>query len=370
MDDQTRNPDFELAEREQEIFRRVVDAYIETGEPLGSRSLSRQLTESLSAASVRNVMADLEHLGLIFAPHTSAGRLPTEAGLRFFVDSFMEFGAPDTSDRREIETQLDRAASSPSLDTMLTEASDFLSGVAGGAGLVLVGKRDVRVRHVEFVLLEKTRALGILVGDDGSVENRVLDLAPGTTASQLTAAANWLNAHVAGRTLSEAQKAIAALREQTRAELDTLAAALVDKGLATWVKGDDDAPGSGQPSAGQLIVRGRSRLLEDVRASKDLERARLLFDDLETKNDILSLLNQAEEGEGVRIFIGSENKLFSLSGSSVVVAPYKDADQNIVGAVGVIGPTRLNYRRIVPVVDYTAQTLSRLLQTRLGSARG
>ncbi|MEM1366258.1 MAG: heat-inducible transcriptional repressor HrcA [Pseudomonadota bacterium] len=362
MTDQPATNPIELADREQEIFRRVVEAYIETGEPLGSRSLSRQLTESLSAASVRNVMADLEHLGLIFAPHTSAGRLPTEAGLRFFVDSFMEFGAPETSDRREIEAQLDKAATSPSMDTMLTEASDFLSGVAGGAGLVLVGKRDMRVRHVEFVLLEKTRALGILVGEDGSVENRVLDLEPGTTASQLTAAGNWLNAHVAGRTLSEARQTIANLRAQTRAELDDLAGALVDKGFATWVKGDG---GSADQSAGQLIVRGRSRLLEDVRASEDLERARLLFDDLETKNDILSLLGQAEAGEGVRIFIGSENKLFSLSGSSVVVAPYKDAEQKIVGAVGVIGPTRLNYRRIVPVVDYTAQTLSRLMQTRL-----
>ncbi|MEO0495860.1 MAG: heat-inducible transcriptional repressor HrcA [Pseudomonadota bacterium] len=366
MTEKSDNSHIELADREQEIFRRVVEAYIETGEPLGSRSLSRQLTENLSAASVRNVMADLEYLGLIFAPHTSAGRLPTEAGLRFFVDSFMEFGAPETNDRREIEAQLDRAASSPSMDTMLTEASEFLSGVAGGAGLVLVGKRDVRVRHVEFVPLEKTRALGILVGEDGSVENRVLDLAPGTTPSQLTAAGNWLNAHVAGRTLSEARQTIANLRAQTRAELDELAAALVEKGIATWVRGDDANSDQSHGSAGQLIVRGRSRLLEDVRAAEDLDRARLLFDDLEAKNDILSLLGQAEAGEGVRIFIGSENKLFSLSGSSVVMAPYKDAEQKIVGAVGVIGPTRLNYRRIVPVVDYTAQTLSRLMQARLG----
>lgn len=353
----------DLADREQDIFRRVVEAYIETGEPLGSRSLSKQLTQSLSPASVRNVMADLEQLGLIFSPHTSAGRMPTEAGLRFFVDSFMEFGAPDQSDKDEIERQLasSNSVGGGSVDNMLTEASEFLSGIAGGAGLVLVGKKDLRIKHVEFVPLEKTRALAILVGEDETVENRVLELPPGTTASQLTSAANWLNAHVAGRTLAEATRTITDLREKTKSELDELASTMVDAGIATWA-----GSGSNSGGASQLIVRGRSRLLEDVKAAADLDRARMLFDDLEAKNDILSLLDQAEGGEGVRIFIGSENKLFSLSGSSVVLAPYSDADNQVVGAIGVIGPTRLNYRRIVPVVDYTAQMVGRMMKRHLG----
>ena len=343
-----------LDERSREIFRTVVETYLETGEPLGSRNLSRQLSIALSPASIRNVMSDLEHLGLIYAPHVSAGRLPTEQGLRYFVDGFMEIGNLTAQERSGIDAKVQDAAQGETVDSMLTQASQLLSGLTQGAGLVIAGKADVRLKHIEFVRLEATKALVVMVGENGNVENRILDLPPGLSASTLVEASNYLNAHIAGRTLSEARTAIAARLLSAKSELDELSKTLVDQGLATWA----GATSNNQP---QLIVRGRSNLLESMTAHEDLTRLRHLFDELETKEGLMQLLDLAEEGEGVKIFIGSENKLFSLSGSSVVVAPYRDSDQRIIGAVGVIGPTRLNYARIVPMVDYTAQVVSRIL---------
>ena len=343
-----------LDDRSRAIFRHIVETYLETGEPLGSRNLARQLAISLSPASIRNVMSDLEHLGLIYAPHISAGRLPTETGLRYFVDGFLEIGDLTRDERSNIEAQVKAAAVDKTVDSMLTEASQLLSGLTQGAGLVIAGKTDIRLKHIEFVRLEATKALVVIVGENGSVENRVLDLPPGLSASTLIEASNYLNAHIAGRTLSEAKLAIEARFREARHELDILAKSLVDQGLATWA-------GAASNHMPQLIVRGRGNLLESIGAQEDLARLRHLFDELETKEGLMQLLDLAEDGEGVKIFIGSENKLFSLSGSSVVVAPYRDADQRIIGAVGVIGPTRLNYARIVPMVDYTAQVVSRLL---------
>ncbi len=299
-------------------------------------------------------MCDLEHLGLIYAPHVSAGRLPTEIGLRYFVDGFLEFGGLTTEERSSIETQVKAAAINKTVDSVLTEASQLLSGLTQGAGLVIAGKADVRLKHIEFIRLEATKALVVMVGETGSVENRILDLPPGLAASTLTEASNYLNAHIAGRTLSEARQAIASRLSAAQNELDELAKVLVDQGLATWA-------GAASNQMPQLIVRGRSNLLEGPELEQNLDRLRHLFDELETKEGLMQLLDLAEEGEGVKIFIGSENKLFSLSGSSVVVAPYRDSDQRIVGALGVIGPTRLNYARIVPMVDYTAQVVGRLL---------
>jgi len=343
-----------LDDRSREIFRTVVEAYLETGEPLGSRNLSRQLSMALSPASIRNVMSDLEHLGLIYAPHVSAGRLPTEQGLRYFVDGFMEIGNLTSEERSGIDAKVKDAAKGETVDSMLTQASQLLSGLTQGAGLVIAGKLDVRLKHIEFVRLEATKALVVMVGENGNVENRILDLPVGLSASTLIEASNYLNAHIAGRTLSEARNAISARLVSARNELDELTKTMVDQGMATWA----GATSNNQP---QLIVRGRSNLIESVTEQDDLVRLRHLFDELETKEGLMQLLDLAEEGEGVKIFIGSENKLFSLSGSSVVVAPYRDSDQRIVGAVGVIGPTRLNYARIVPMVDYTAQVVSRIL---------
>lgn len=343
-----------LDDRSREIFRHIVETYLDTGEPLGSRNLSRRLSMALSPASVRNVMSDLEHLGLIYAPHVSAGRLPTEQGLRYFVDGFLEIGDLTKEERAAIEAQVKAASDGNTVDTLLTEASQMLSGLTHGAGLVIAGKTDTRLKHVEFVRLEATKALVVIVGENGTVENRIIDLPPGMSAATLVEASNYLNAHIAGRTLSEAREAIAARHRQASNEMDELAATLVEQGLASWA-------GAASNQMPQLIVRGRSNLLENVEAQEDLARLRHLFDELETKNGLMQLLDLAEEGKGVKIFIGSENKLFSLSGSSVVVAPYRDGNQRIIGAVGVIGPTRLNYARIVPMVDYTAQVVGRLL---------
>jgi heat-inducible transcriptional repressor len=343
-----------LDRRSREIFRRIVDSYLDTGEPVGSRNLSRMLPLSLSPASVRNVMADLEHLGLIFAPHTSAGRLPTELGLRFFVDALLEVGELSADERRQIEAQVKAGNPGRTVDSVLAEASQALSGLSRGAGLVLANKADLRLKHVEFIRLEPTRALVVLVAEDGSVENRLIDLDIGTTQSALIEASNYLNRHLRGRTLAEARADLDARQSAARAELDKLTQKLVEAGLASWA----DASG-GRPET--LIVRGRANLLEDVTAAEDLERIRLLFDDLETQRELIRLLGNAETGEGVRIFIGSENQLFSLSGSSLVVTPYRDAEQRVVGVLGVIGPTRLNYARVIPMVDYTAKVVSRLL---------
>ncbi len=341
-----------LNERAREIFRQIVESYVTTGEPLGSRTLARILPMSLSPASIRNVMADLEHSGLIFAPHTSAGRLPTEMGLRFFVDAMMEIGDVDREEKARIEAQMQAAASRHTFDSALAEASTLLSGISRGAGVVLTTKVDAGLKHVEFVRLDADRALVVLVSTDGTVENRLLDLPPGLPASALQEASNFLNARLRGRTLDALRADIEAGRKAMKRELDAITERLVDAGLATTV---------GPSEARQLIVRGQANLLDDLRAAEDLERIRLLFNDLETQKDVIELLARAEQGDGVRIFIGSENKLFSLSGSSMIAAPFRDSAQKIVGVVGVIGPTRLNYARIVPMVDYTARVVSGLL---------
>ncbi|MBV9077634.1 MAG: heat-inducible transcriptional repressor HrcA [Methylobacteriaceae bacterium] len=344
----------QLNERSREIFRQIVESYLATGEPVGSRNIARILPMTLSPASVRNVMADLEEAGLIFAPHTSAGRLPTQVGLRFFVDALLEVGDVAQDERERIEAQIRAAGGRQNFETTLVEASALLSGLSRGAGVVVTGKTNPSLRHVEFVRLDPGRALVVLVSEDGSVENRILALPPGLPASALVEASNFVNARVSGRTLGELRTEMERRSAEMSRELDEITARLVEQGLATSV-------GEGNEHR-QLIVRGQANLLEDLRAAEDLERIRLLFADLETQTDVIDLLTRAEGGEGVRIFIGSENRLFSMSGSSIVAAPFRDSQQRIVGVLGVIGPTRLNYARIVPMVDFTARAVSRLLE--------
>jgi len=343
-----------MDERSREIFRRIVESYLNDGEPVGSRNLARNLSQSLSPATIRNVMSDLEHLGLIYAPHVSAGRLPTQSGLRFFVDAFMEIGDLPAEERQQIETQVKAQETSQTVEQFLTEASHILSGLSRGAGLVLTAKAEGAIKHIEFVRLDAKQALVVLVAQSGDVENRIIELPEGVTPAQLVEASNYLNAHIIGRTLNEAKDEIARERDAMRAHLDVLSRQLVEAGLALWSGGGGELPA-------RLIVRGRANLLEDIHEREDIERLRSLFDDLETREGMIQLLDLAEAGSGVRIFIGSENKLFSLSGSSLVVAPYHDSNERVIGALGVIGPTRLNYARIVPMVDYTAQLVSRLL---------
>jgi heat-inducible transcriptional repressor len=341
-----------LNARSQDIFKKIVERYLETGTPVGSRDLSRMLSVGLSPASVRNVMADLEDLGLIAAPHTSAGRQPTQQGLRFFVDAMLEVGAVDEAERSQIARQIE--GQSGKLEDLLTEASSLLSGLSHGAGVVIAAKSDMVLRHIEFVRLDANQAMAILVGQDGTVENRVVPLPPGLTASALTQASNYLANLAAGKTIAEVRAAVRSQRAERVAELDELTQKLVDTGLATLSEGTAQ-------QAPTVIVRGRSNLLNDAMESEELSRMRKLFDELERQEGLIELLGDADKAEGVRIFIGSENKLFSLSGSSVILSPYKDANEKIIGVLGVIGPTRLNYARIVPVVDYTAQAISAIM---------
>ena len=350
----TRNFLAALNTRSQDIFRRLVERYLDTGEPVGSRQLSRMLDVSLSPASVRNVMADLEELGLIAAPHTSAGRAPTQQGLRFFVDAMLEVGTVDARERASIASQIEESAHDGQIEDLLTEASSMLSGLSHGAGMVIATKADMVLKHIEFVRLDAETAMAVLVGADGQVENRVIELPPGLTASALTQASNYLAHHVVGRTLAEARATLNAEAKKQSAQLDELTQKLVDAGLATLSN-------VANTSAPTLIVRGRANLINDTMVSEELAQVRELFDELESKKGLIDLLSDAETAEGVRIFIGSENKLFSLSGSSVVISPFTDANNNVIGALGVIGPTRLNYARIVPVVDYTAHVISRLV---------
>ncbi len=343
-----------LNDRSREVFRKLVEAYLETGDPVGSRTLTRGMDAKVSAATIRNVMQDLEYMGLLDSPHVSAGRIPTELGLRMFVDGFLEVGDLTKDDRGKIEETLgSNAADVPGL---LNSVGKALSGITSGASLVLTPKHEAPIKHIEFISLATDRALVVLVFADGQVENRVFAPPPGQTPSSMREAANFLNALAEGKTLSELRDVMRREIEVRRQEIDSLAREMVEGGLALW-----NTDGAGPD---RLIVRGRSNLITDPADEAELERIKRLFDDLERKQDIAEFLELTEDGEGVRIFIGSENKLFSLSGSSLVVSPYMNADRKIVGAVGVIGPTRLNYGRIVPIVDYTAQLVGKIISDR------
>ncbi|MBC7770653.1 MAG: heat-inducible transcriptional repressor HrcA [Phycisphaerales bacterium] len=346
-----------LDARAREIFREIVESYLTTGEPVGSRTLSKLGGMGLSAASIRNIMADLAGLGLLQAPHAMAGRIPTQVGLRFFVDSLLQLGDVPADEKREIDARIAQAGSNP--QDVMGAASDLLSGLAGGAGLVVTPQRDAPVRHAEIVGIGPGKALMVLVFEDNQVENRIINTPDEMPPGALMEAANYLNARFKGKTLGEAQAAAAEALQRDRAALDAAAAKLVESGLVEW-SGEDPMLGR------SLIVRGRGNLLKDQQAIADLERARHLFDDLEKTRELIQVLDLAKSAETVRVFIGSENPLFSLSGSSLIVAPYMNAERKVVGALGVIGPTRLNYARVIPVVDYTARVVGRVLDGRGG----
>ncbi len=333
--------------RSREVFRRLVETYLETGEPVGSRTLSHDRSINVSAATIRNVMADLTEIGLLHAPHVSAGRLPTELGLRLFVDSLMQVGELSNSERRAIEAE----ASGDDIADLLENAALQLSGLTNSASLIVTQKQEAPLRQIEFVGTSPGKALVVMVLEDGRVENRIISLPENLPGSALIAAGNYLNARLRGRTLTETRQKIINEIASNKAELDALTAKLVTKGIAEISGGDDWS----------LIVRGRGHLLDDA-AAQDIERVRMLFDDLERKRDVIDVLTAAKDGQGVKIFIGSENRLFSLSGSSVITAPYSDESRKIVGVLGVIGPTRLNYAKVIPIVDYTAEVLSRMLK--------
>ncbi len=339
-----------LDPRSAAVLREIVEQFVATGEPVGSRTLSRRLPMALSPATIRNVMSDLTDAGLLFAPHTSAGRLPTERGLRLFVDGLLQTGSLPEEEREAIGRALE--ARGRSLEDTLAEASTMLAGLAGAAGLVLAPKSDGAVRHIEFVPLGPGRALVILVAADGQVENRVIEIPPGLPPSALTQAANYLNARLSGRSLAELRRVVGADMAEDRTQLDALTTKVVEAGLATW---------TGEGRGGALIIRGQARLLSEVTGIESLAAIQTLFERLERQETMLRLLELAEASDGVRIFIGAESGLFGGTGVSMVVAPARNGADRIVGAIGVIGPTRINYGRIIPVVDYTARAIGRLL---------
>lgn len=342
-----------IDERSRQVFRRLVETYIATGDPVGSRTLSQDKSIDVSAATIRNVMADLTDMGLLHAPHISAGRLPTEMGIRLFVDSLLQVGGLSEAERARIESEIGGGP----VDSVLEEAASRLTGLTQSASLVIAEKSEAPLKHLEFVPTSPGEALAVLVFGDGRVENRVIKVPTGLPHASLIAGSNYLNARLRGQTLSETQNKILEELNHNRAELDELTTSLVRSGVAELSGGVKD----GDISSSSLIVRGQGRLLDET-SEADLEKVRMLFDDLERKQELIELLGAATDGEGVRIFIGSENRLFSLSGSSVIIAPYRDGSDNIVGVLGVIGPTRLNYARIIPIVDYTAEVVSRLLK--------
>jgi heat-inducible transcriptional repressor len=338
----------DLNTRSRDVLKLIVDAYVETGEPIGSREISRRLGMTLSPATIRNVMADLEDVGLLHAPHISAGRLPTDAGLRLFVHGLLQVGHLSDEERRTIDARA--AAAGRSLPEMLTEATSLLAGLSGCTGLVVAPKTDRPLKHLEFVALGPGRTLIVMVTEDGVVENRVIETPLGIPAASLVMASNYLSSRLIGRTIAEARAAILTEIETTRTQLDALSTGLVEAGLAVRSGG-----------TGQLIVRGQSNLLEDIDSRVDVARIRALFDALETKDTMLKMLEAANKAEGVQIYIGAENELFAHAGCSMIITPYMNSREQVVGAIGVIGPTRLNYARIIPMVDYTAKVIGRLL---------
>ncbi|RED51443.1 heat-inducible transcriptional repressor HrcA [Aestuariispira insulae] len=341
----------ELNDRSREILRLVVEAFVDTGAPVGSRTLSRQLSEGVSPATIRNVLADLEELGLLYAPHVSAGRLPTDAGLRLFVDGLLEVGNLSQDEQEMIRAQC--TGNGRSIDKVLEEASTMMSGLSRCAGLVMAPKTESKLKHIEFVSLGPGRALVVMVTEEGLVENRVVDLPPGVSPSILVEAGNFLAAKLVGRSLGDARDEISKEIEANRQAIDALSAKVVEAGLATW----SDSSGNGV-----LIVRGQANLLNDVSGKADLENIRALFNALETKENLMRLLDLTQGADGVQIFVGAENDLFSLTGCSLIISPYKNSKQQIVGAIGVVGPTRMNYARIIPMVDYTAELVGKLLR--------
>jgi len=340
----------ELDKRSREVFRHIVDAYVETGDPVGSKTLSQRFGASLSPATIRNVMADLEGAGFLYAPHTSAGRIPTEAGLRLFVHGILEIGDLTPEEQKELEQNC--RTKGKSLSSVLEDTTKALSGLSRCAGIVLAPKSDSILKHMEFVALSPGRVLVVLITEDGLVENRIIETPHGIPPSSLVEAGNYLNARLTGKTLNEAKARILGELEDNKSQLDLLTSKVVEDGLAIW---------AGKGTATSLIIRGQSNLLQDVRHGEELNRVRMLFEALDTQQELLELLDAAIDADGVQIFIGSESNLFQLSGCSLIVSPYSTDNGRVVGAIGVIGPSRLNYSRIIPMVDYTAKLISKTI---------
>jgi heat-inducible transcriptional repressor len=345
----------DLDRRTQEIFRCLVETYLETGEPIGSRTLSQRLKLSLSPATIRNIMARLEEAGLLYAPHISAGRLPTDAGMSLFVNALLEIGDLSLEERTHLENLCMQKKSSPT--ETIENVIERLSQLSECAGLVLAPKKEAALRHIEFVSLSHNQALVIIVTEEDTVENRLVHIPQGLPASVLVEATHYLNTRVIGKTLKEAWTLVQAELSERQGELHALTRKLVQAGLATA------APTS---SLEYIIVKGQGNLLQHVRENEDLVYLRRLFSILETREALAQLLEATIAGEGVQIFMGAENSLFVSSGCSAIVSPCIRKDTKgqprVIGVVGVVGPTRMNYSRIIPLVDFTAHVVGGLLE--------
>jgi heat-inducible transcriptional repressor len=337
-----------LNERAQTLLKTLVERYIVDGQPVGSRALSRYSGLDLSPASIRNVMADLEDMGFIASPHTSAGRVPTARGYRFFVDTLLTLKPLDLVEIHQLEEQLH----TESTQKLVASASQLLSELTHFAGVVMTPRRNAGFRHIEFLKLSESRILLIIVTPDGSVQNRILMTEKPYTPSELTEASNLLNQHFAGLTFDEIRRRVQEELRQLTEDMTRLMTAALEAGSSAASEAAED-----------VVISGEGNLLDSEDLSSNMKNLRKLFELFEHRTGLLQLLDLSSRAQGVQIFIGGESGVAPLDECSVITAPYTVEGQ-VVGTVGVIGPTRMAYERVIPLVDITAKLLSSALTQR------
>lgn len=340
----------DLDKRAQDIFHHIVTQYLHHGDPVGSRTLSKLLDEQISAATIRNVMADLADLGLLHSPHISAGRVPTADGLRLFVKGMLEIDDVSPEDKNILET-LGKDNKHLSAHKMVDQVAEKIAGLSQYAGFVFAPNSNSGLKHIEFVPFAPGKALVILVTQEGVVENRLIDIPNDITPSMLSEAGNFMSQRLAGKNLDQAYQELDKNINERKTQLNELSQKIIDSGMAFWSQINEE-------ESGYLILKGQSQLLDNIQTRADIEQIQHLFSSLERDQALLKLLNFAKDGEGVQLFIGSENEYFSLSGWSLVLSPYQSNDGRMIGAIGLIGPINMNYARVIPVVNYTAKLVS------------
>ena len=341
----------DLDDKKKIVLNQIIDSYLIDGAPVGSKTLSNKSEEMASSSSLRNIMSQLEVMGLIYSPHVSSGRLPTEKGLRLYVDNLLAFQTIYNENDNLFLKDLNNAGQRGPKE-LLSEASASLSGMSSHAGIVVVPKTEKDLKHIEFVRLSKEKALVVLIDSIGSVENRIITIDEGTPDMTFEMAGNYLNSKINGQNIDELRTKINLDIKKRKNEIDSLAAGLISKGLAIWANDHSDS---------SLIIHGHDKLLDDVQAIEDLEKIKSLFSTLGNQELSIQLLEDIASASGVKIFIGSENRLFEGTGCSLIIAPIQTYEQKVFGALGVIGPKRMNYSKIISMVDYTSQIVSKLL---------
>ena len=340
----------ELSHRSKQIFKSVVETYLETGSPSGSETILKKGLIDLSSSSIRSILAELQKEGFLYAPHTSSGRLPTDKGMRLFVDGLLEFGRLSKNEQENIKQQC--VSKGASFQDVLEEASKLISGLSNHAGIVVAPKFQNKIKHIEFIRLNNSQVMSIIASINGQIENRIINEKGLYSDNTLKEISNYLNSKYTNKNIDEIKKNIKDDIKNSKGRLEVLSKNLVKKGILEL------EPNTENP---YIFLHGQSSLLGDEIISKDLDQIRKLFDEIENKNTFVNILENTNAAKGVQIFIGSQNFLFKHSGLSMVMAPYKNKAQEIIGAIGVVGPTRLNYSRIVPLVDYTSKIIGKVL---------